>query len=450
MSPFKDCDIRGIYPTEIDEALAHRIGRALAALHPGARVCVGGDVRDSTPALKAALIDGLTRGGIEVWDVGGVPTPALYFAIGNTGADGGAMVTASHNPAHYNGIKLQFGPLPVDRAAMDALAARVAAGDFPTAPGRCVARPILPAYLDDLVRRFRAPRPLRVVLDAGNGAMGGPAPKAFRRAGHEVVELYCEPDGRFPNRAPNPADPGNLAGLQRAVVAHGADLGVAFDGDGDRCAFVDETGRVVLNEAALVLFIRALPSHKPVPVVYDYKCSSAVRRAILEMGGEPIVERTGHAFVQRRFLERNAALAGEASGHFFFNALGYDDGLFAALTMARLLCASELPLSRLVSEIRCPPITPDLRLPCPYAEQDACLAAIERLALSQDCEVSHPDGILLTFPDGWLLARKSVTAEQLTLRAEAQTPERLEALLALAADALPPAQREALEGRVGE
>ncbi|MDO4865981.1 MAG: phosphomannomutase/phosphoglucomutase [Clostridia bacterium] len=437
MSIYKDCDIRGVYPGEIDEADARAVGRALATLHPGARMAVGGDVRVSTPALKSAFIDGLVDSGAQVTDIGTVPTPALYWALANLDVQGGATVTASHNPPKYNGIKFMFDGMPVNRQIMDAVQSTVESGAFAGQRGSVEARDILPAYMDGLAARFHISRPLKVVVDAGNGAMGPVAPQVLQRCGCEVVELFCEPDGRFPNRDPNPAEYSHLSAVCERTAAEGADFGVAFDGDGDRAVFVDETGHAVMNEKSLVLFICHLLKDRPTPVVYDQKSSSVIRRAVLAMGGTPVPERSGHAFIKRRFLEVGAAIAGEVSGHFFFGELGYDDGLFAALTMAELLAGSDRSLSALAGEIACPPITPDLRVHCPYDQQQNWLDRVEALAEGRECAVSHMDGVRLEFADGWLLMRKSVTAEQITLRAEAETPERLRALLELVASALP-------------
>ena len=446
MSIYKDCDIRGIYPREFDERSAYTIGRALATLHPGARLAVGGDVRTSTPSLKSALIQGLTDSGAEVTDLGVIPTPALYWALRHLPVDGGATVTASHNPPKYNGIKFMFGSMPVDREAIRAVEAAVSGGAFLERQGRLARRDILPDYEDGLANGFTAARPLKIVVDAGNGAMSAVAPQVLRRCGYRVIELFCEPDGRFPNRDPNPAEYDHLGAACERVTAEGADFGVAFDGDGDRAVFIDETGHAVQNEKSLVLFIRRLLRDRPTPVVYDQKSSSAVKRAILEMGGTPAPERSGHALIKRHFKAVGAAIAGEVSGHFFFGELGYDDGLFAALMMADIVAESGRGLSKLADGIVCPPITPDLRVFCPYDEQEAWLKRIEALSNVCPCEVSHLDGVRLDFPDGWLLVRKSVTAEQITLRAEADTQARLDEILRMAANALPEAARKALLG----
>ena len=445
MSIYKDCDIRGVYGRELRADEVHRIGQALATLAPG-KILVGGDVRLSTPELKGALIRGLLDSGAEVIDLGTIPTPVLYFALKRRpDAAAGATVTASHNPPEHNGVKFMIGESPVTRATMDKLHAIVERGEFVQRPGTLAQWDATAEYLNFLAERFHAPKPLHVLVDAGCGAMSRVAPEAFRRAGYRVTELSCAPDGAFPDRSPNPADYSCLGRTSAAVRDCGADFGVAFDGDGDRAVFLDETGAPVQNEKSLVLFIRALLSGRPAPVVYDQKSSSIVRDAILDMGGKPLPEKSGHAFIKKHFLDNGAALAGEVSGHFFFGELGYDDGLFAALRMAELLADSGSTLGKLAGEIACPPITPDIRIACPYAEQQRWLDSVEAAARAAGAEISVLDGVRADFPDGWFLMRKSVTAEQITLRAEARSDARLRALLDQVAAALPECARESLK-----
>lgn len=447
MSIFKDCDIRGVYGSEITARDAYLTGRGLGTMLPaGAVFRVGGDVRLSTPELKDALIRGLTESGVNVEDLGIVPTPALYYALANSNADGGATVTASHNPPKYNGIKFMIGREPVTRVVMDRLKAIIDSGNFAEGRGSVMKVDVMTGYIEALKKRFTAGRELHVVIDAGNGAMSSVAPAALRNAGYRVTELFCEADGAFPNRDPNPAEYKHLSALCAKVVEEGADFGVAFDGDGDRAVFVDEKGRTVINEKSLVMFIRHVLAGKPTPVVYDQKSSSVIRKATLEMGGEPMPERSGHAFIKKRFLDVGAAMAGEVSGHFFFGELGYDDGLFAGLMMAEILCRSDRTLGELADEIVLPPITPDLRVACAYAEQQTWLDKIEEFAATQPCTVAKLDGVRLEYDDGWVLMRKSVTAEQITLRAEADTAERLKELLCAVADVLPGAVREVVDG----
>ncbi|MBQ3574553.1 MAG: phosphomannomutase/phosphoglucomutase [Clostridia bacterium] len=441
MSIYKDCDIRGIYPSEITGKESYLIGRALATKCPG-KILAGGDVRLSTPEIKGELIRGLTDSGAEVIDIGTIPTPALYFALKHSDADAGCTVTASHNPPEYNGIKFMIGKTPVTRSVMDGIKDIVDRRAFAENTGSVKNWNVSEDYLSFLNKRFSAKKPLHVLIDAGNGAMSAIAPKAFRDAGYKVTELYCEADGAFPNRSPNPADYTCLKNTGEAVRACEADFGVAFDGDGDRAVFLDEKGMPVQNEKSLVLFIRSLLKDKPTPVVYDQKSSSVIREAILEMGGEPLPERSGHAFIKKRFLENGAQVAGEVSGHFFFGELGYDDGLFAALEMADLIAGSGKQLSELTENIICPPITPDIRIPCPYDQQNDMLAAAEAMAVEKNAAISHLDGVRADFEDCWFLMRKSVTAEQVTLRAEARTEDKLCSLLEEIASVLPGYARE--------
>lgn len=443
MSIYKDCDVRGVYGRELFAEDCYKIGRALATRAPG-RFLLGGDVRLSTPELKAALLRGLIDSGAEAVDLGTIPTPALYFALKHSDALAGATVTASHNPPEYNGVKFMIGANPVTRAAMDELHDLIQREAFAEKKGSLARWNVTEDYIRFLENRFHAPRPLHVLVDAGCGAMGPVAPEVFRRAGYRVTELSCAPDGAFPDRSPNPAEYSCLTETARAVRAAGADFGVAFDGDGDRAVFLDETGAPIQNEKSLVLFIRALLKDHPTPVVYDQKSSSIIRDAIVEMGGEPLPERSGHAFIKKRFLDNGAALAGEVSGHFFFGELGYDDGLFAALTMAELIARSGKTLGELTRGIVCPPITPDLRLACPYDRQQAWLDRAEAMAQAAGAEISHLDGVRADFSDGWFLMRKSVTAEQITLRAEACSEARLKEILSSVADTLPPEARKAL------
>lgn len=416
MSIFKDCDIRGIYELEFNETDAFLIGRAIADCNRGKVLVVGGDVRISTPVLKEKLISGLLQSGAVVWDIGMVPTPAFYYAIKKLNADGGIQVTASHNPAQYNGFKLMFGEMPIAPEDIYRIEAAVKEGDFLEKEGVLKRAVIEDAYAEDILSRTQGCHK-KIVLDCCNGAMSEIAPKVMRKLGYEVVPLYCEFDGRFPNRDPNPAVYSNLTDLCEKVKECGADFGAAFDGDGDRVVFVDDLGRVVTSEQSFVLFIYKYLNREASSVVYDQKSSSIVKSAILKMGGIPRMERSGHAFIKRNFLKNHSALAGEISGHFFFRELGYDDGLYATAVMGEILNGSEKKFSDLVNEIPRTIITPDIRFFCPYDHQDAVLLKIREFG--KDYEISELDGVRVQFQDGWLLVRKSVTEEGMTIRIEA-------------------------------
>ena len=434
MSIYKDCDIRGIYQKEFDERDAYQIGRAIGTDFCGKTLAIGGDVRVSTPILKQSIMDGLRESGANLIDIGMVPTPTFYYALKHLPVDGGIQVTASHNPAQYNGFKLMFGDRPVTPALIGAIEDRVRSGEFTEGCGSVTTHDITSEYFDWITSVFPKGK-CKVVLDCCNGATSEQAPKVFKALGYDVVELYCTFDGSFPNRDPNPAVYSHLGDLCAKVKETGADFGAAFDGDGDRMVFVDNRGETVQSERALVIFINEYLKDKPSSVVYDLKSSSVVRDAILARGGEPRMERSGHAFIKRNFLEHHSALAGEISGHFFFGELGYDDGLYAALKMGEILSKCGKSLSELLDEIPRTLITPDIRSFCPYDQRDSWLDRVREMG--KDYEVSEIDGVRVQFPDGWLLVRKSVTEEGVTMRIEARDEAAMARIKALLAQTLP-------------
>ena len=409
------------------------MGLAVGTHLDGPAVLVGGDVRPSTEPLKADLIRGLVAAGCRVVDLGILPTPAFYFARDHLHIAPAVMVTGSHNPPGDNGFKVNLGPWPITEQEIARLAQRIQTGGFVERPGgRCERRDILDAYQADILDNAqRLPgqtshRALKVVVDAGNGCYSLIAPRVMRALGYEVVELFCEPDGRFPNRHPNPAVATHLSAACATVLDQAADLGVAFDGDGDRVVFVDNVGRVVESDRSIVLFARYLLPDQPGEVVYDLKCSSVVAEEVRRAGGTPVMEKSGHTFIKTALLKRHAVLGGEISGHFFFGALGRDDGLYAALLMAHLVAGSGRSLADLVDSVPRYPITPDIRLPC---QPDAAWAVVREMEQAfrdcSDCEVSTVDGVRVTWPDGWALARISVTEPVITLRFEAHSVARL-------------------------
>jgi len=422
MSIYKACDIRGIFGRDLDEHTAYLIGRAVGSIMNGQTLAVGGDVRISTPVLKSELIRGILESGTCVADLGLIPTPALYFALHHLDVAGGITVTASHNPPQYNGFKLMLGSMPVDSAYIQMLAKKVDEQVFIDGQGHLTYENILIPYeqhMLDLHARGKG----KVVIDSGNGSMSLLAPSVFRKLGYDVVPLYCDFDGSFPNRDPNPAVYEHLTDLCRAVIDNRADFGIAFDGDGDRVVFVDDKGNVAKTEQSFVLFINYYLKDKPSSVVYDLKSSSIIKNTVLDMGGTPIMERSGHAFIKKRFLENGSVLGGEISGHFFFKELGYDDGLHAALIMARIIQESGVSLSELVSRIPKSLITPDIRVFCPYTEQDHWLDQVRKQGMKpgRSVQLTEIDGVRLEFTDGWLLVRKSVTEESITIRIEADS-----------------------------
>jgi phosphomannomutase/phosphoglucomutase len=361
---------------------------------------------------------GLLDSGANVIDIGTMPTPVFYFAKTYLKADGGVMVTASHNPPKYNGFKLTLGDMPIKPDDIKQIEAIVSSGDFASGSGTLETADVADAYIA-FVKGLVGRSNLHVVVDAGNGCTSLLAPKLFRELGCTVTELFCSYDGAFPNRDPNPAVYAHLTALQEAVKSSRAELGVAFDGDGDRVVFVDETGRVVTSEESLCIFIDTYLKDAPSSVVFDLKSSSIVKKQTLKHGGRPVMEKSGHAFIKRTFLDNGSALAGEISGHFFFRELGHDDGIYAALKMAEIISRSGKTYGQLLSAIQKTVITPDIRLHWPYSQRDALLREVE--AFGEDAEINTLDGVRIDLPDGWVLVRKSVTEEGVTVRIEADS-----------------------------
>ncbi|HUT32861.1 MAG TPA: phosphomannomutase/phosphoglucomutase [Planctomycetota bacterium] len=440
MSIFKACDIRGAYPDELDEALYADLGRAIGSvLREGAdspSVVVAGDVRASTPGLQAALIEGLVATGGRVTDLGLAPTPLAYFAARRLRPDGLAIVTASHNPAGDNGLKLVLGPLPITEEQMARVERTLASRRFATGTGSLRRLAMDDEYVAWLLADARPGHGLRLVLDCGNGTSSDLAPRVLRRLGYDVVELFCTPDGTFPHRPPNPSMPENLGALRDTVLRTRAALGVALDGDGDRLAIVDDRGRSLTGDQAIILLARHVVGRDD-KVVLDLKCSKAVVDAVAACGATPLLERSGHTFIKTRMITDGARFGGELSGHFFYRELeGGDDGLYSILRAAELARRSDRPLSALVDAMPRYATTPDVRVP--YAAGDGP-RRLDEIAAAATGEVARLDGVRIAYPDGWGLARCSVTEPLLTFRFEAfeGAPRRIaERFLAPAPDLL--------------
>ncbi|HSV73918.1 MAG TPA: phosphomannomutase/phosphoglucomutase [Chthonomonadales bacterium] len=428
MGIFKACDIRGPFGTELTVEHARLLAHAIAFRQDPSVVLVGGDGRASTPALRAALIAAFVECGVRVTDLGEVPTPAFYHARRRLGIKVGVMVTASHNPPGDNGFKLTLGDMPITEAELHGIRALMEA-DIHSArprPGAHTRYDIMPEYRQHIRTVCAVDGALRVAIDASNGMLGPVAPGVFRDLGFDVLELYTTVDGTYPNHLPNPAVFDNLRDLSALVREHGCDLGIAYDGDGDRAGFVDETGAPVDNDRAIVLFARDALSRSPRGrIVYDQKCSDVVREEIIKAGGYPRLEKSGYTFIKAALLRSGAAYAGELSGHHFFGEIGGDDALIASLRMAALLQRSGRKMSELVAGVPRYATTPDIRLPVGRAEAEAILLAVsERLA--SEAEVTEIDGVRARFADGWGLVRASVTEAAITLRFEGRTPEALQ------------------------
>ena len=433
MSIFKACDIRAPYPNELKDEHAIQLGKAIASLLGPCDILVGGDGRLSTPRLKGLLIDSLLASGCHVIDLGMIPTPAFYFARQVLGVKAGVMVTASHNPPQYNGFKLAFGDLPITEeeiADLQELMTKSSSILLDADQRRAESIDILPDYTRFAREQIAPLNGLRVVVDYGNGMGVLAGAELWKQSGAETIALFDEIDGHFPNRSPNPANPHSLTALGQAVREHQADFGVAYDGDADRVAFVDEQGRMANTDKIIALFARHRLQDGPAAVVYDQKCSRLVPETIRAAGGEPIMEKSGHTFIKTTFLQKKAVYAGELSGHHFFSSLPQgDDGVIASLYFAKLLKENGVSLSEMLQSLPDYPITPDIRLPVAAGEADRILAELKE-GLADKADLIFLDGIRAEFPDGWGLARQSVTEPLITLRFEGKDKDALRRIIA--------------------
>jgi len=440
-SVFRAYDIRGVVGRDFDADWAERLGRACGAyfLARGlSRAVVGHDCRLSSPEYAERLALGLAATGVDVLELGMVPTPVCYFAIRHLGYAAGVMVTASHNPSDYNGFKVWAGKSTIHSEEIQNIAALFAAGRFPAGAGVISRHDVTATYLETILAHAELRRPVKLVLDAGNGAAGSVALELLRRAGAEVVPLFCEPDGRFPNHHPDPIEEKNLAQLKAKVLETGAAAGIGLDGDGDRIGAVDEAGRVVHGDRLLAIFARqVLAAHPGATIIGDVKCSHLLFRDIAGHGGRAVMSATGHSLIKDRLLRENAALAGELSGHMFFadRYFGFDDAPYAALRLAEILAASERPLSRMLDDWPRTYVTPELRIDCPEQIKFAA-AARAKAEFARRYTLEGDDGARLVFPDGWALVRASNTQPALVLRFEAESEARLKEIRRLVEEPL--------------
>ncbi len=434
---FREYDIRGVVERDFDDEFLHSLGRAYAthlAAAGGRRICLGRDGRLSSPRLHDRLIEGLLAGGLEVLDVGLVPTPVLYFAIWHLAADGGVMITGSHNPPEFNGFKVCVGRETIHGGQIQRLRQIIEAGAYTSGPGRVSETDVLPAYLAGLREKIRVTRPLRVVLDAGNGTAGLVAPQAVREQGCQASEMFTDIDGRFPNHFPDPTVPANLEALRRRVVAEGASAGFAFDGDADRLGVVDERGGIIWGDELLILFGRDILSRHPgATIIGEVKCSQRLYADLAARGGRPIMWKAGHSLIKSKMRQEGALLAGEMSGHIFFSDryFGFDDAVYACLRVLEIMAAAQQPLSALLADLPPSFATPEIRVDCP----DHLKFEVVR-RLTEGFRAAYPvvdiDGARIDFGGGaWGLVRASNTQPVLVLRFEAPSPERLEEVRSL-------------------
>lgn len=433
---FRAYDIRGIVDRDFDEDWVEVLGKACGTFflrHGFGQAVVGHDCRHSSPGYQMAMIRGLLSTGMDVVYLNMVPTPVFYYAVKKLNRQAGVMITASHNPPEFNGFKVWSGEGTIHSGQIQELYAIMAQGEFALGSGIATEHDIVPAYLEELGGQVALSVPVRVVVDGGNGAGGLICAELLRRIGAEVVELYCQPDGNFPNHHPDPTQDKNNNALRAKVLATKAHVGIGLDGDADRIGALDEQGRLIYGDRLLAIFARQVLRKLPgATVIGEVKCSHLLFQDISGHGGKPIMGQTGHSLIKARMKETGAALAGEMSGHMFFadRYYGFDDALYAALRLVEIIGqAPDRPLSSYLQEW--PPIfsTPELRVDCPEAIK---FAVVERAKeyFRGKFEIVEVDGVRLVLPDGWGLLRASNTQPVLVLRFEAQSQKRLKEIRA--------------------
>jgi len=427
---FREYDIRGVAGLDLTEETVGLVARALGTkvrAAGGRTVVLGRDVRLSSPGFHREAVAGLTATGCDVVDLGVVPTPLVYFAAQTLPVDGLCMITGSHNPADYNGLKIGVGQTTLYGEAIQEILRTVQRGVFATGQGKVTPHDIVAPYQDYVTGNLRlGGRRLKVVIDAGNGT-GGVAAPIFERLGVEVVPLFLEPDGRFPNHHPDPTVEKNLEALKRKVLETRADVGIAYDGDSDRVGAVDEKGQVLWGDQLMILFSRAILAEVPgATIVAEVKCSFTLYDDIKKRGGRGIMWKAGHSLIKAKMKEEHAELAGEMSGHIFFGHrwLGFDDGIYSSARLVELLSRTAQPMSTLLADVPRTFSTPELRVDC---REEIKFEVVRRAQafFKEGYQAITVDGVRVVFPDGWGLVRASNTQPILVLRFEAVTEARL-------------------------
>jgi phosphomannomutase len=431
----REYDIRGVVGRTLSTDDAYAVGRGFATMLrevAGHKAAVGYDGRLSSPAMEAALVEGLRDGGISVLRVGLGPTPMLYFAVRSLSLDGGIMVTGSHNPADYNGFKMMLGKAAFYGAAIKRIAEIAAAGSYAGGPrGAVEDRPMLDAYVERLLKDYRGGRPLTGAWDAGTGAAGEAMARLTARLPGRHLLLHQKIDGRFPNHHPDPTVPENLVDLQAKVAEAKADLGIAFDGDGDRIGVIDGKGRILWGDQLLVLFAREVLADRPgATVIADVKASQVLFDEIAEAGGRPLMWRTGHSLIKAKMAETEAPLAGEMSGHIFFadRYYGYDDALYAAVRLLGIASRARDSIAEMRDALPQVVNTPELRFQCNDERKFAVVSEVAKRLAAAGAQVSDIDGVRVSTRDGWWLLRASNTQDVLVARCESKTLEGLDRL----------------------
>jgi len=428
---FREYDIRGLVDIDLTDDVVLQIGKGYAAYLSRLgkkKAAVGRDGRLSSPRFRDQLVRGMVSGGLEVIDLGVCPTPVFYFSLFHFDRDGGIMITGSHNPPEFNGFKVCAGKTTLYGEEIQNLKRIIETGDFPSGQGAVFSREIIPAYQDYLLKNVHLDRSLKVVIDSGNGTAGAVAPKILRDLGCEVIDLYSEVDGRFPNHHPDPTIPENMQALIAKVKETKAEVGIGYDGDADRIGAVDQLGNIIWGDQLLILFSREILSRHPgATIVSEVKCSQNLYDDIARHGGQGIMWKAGHSLLKSKMKQEKALLGGEMSGHIFFadRYFGYDDAIYASCRLLEILSRTSRTIPELLSDLPKTFNTPEIRVDCPEEQKFELVEKVKE-SFRGEYPLVDVDGVRILFPDGWGLVRASNTQPILVLRFEAQSEKRLQ------------------------
>ena len=433
---FREYDIRGIVGTDLTPASVTSIGKAIGTYISrgnGKKMILGRDVRSSSVEFCNILSKALNSTGCNVIDIGMVPTPVLYFALHHFSADGGVMITGSHNPPEFNGFKISQGFHSLYGEKVQELKGLIEVNDFEVGTGITQQQPVLAEYMEKICSILEIPRKIKVVVDGGNGCFGIIGPDLLKKLGQTPIELFSEPDGTFPNHHPDPTVSEHLTDLIEKVRLENAELGIGFDGDADRIGVVDEKGNILWGDQLLTIFARDILSRNPgATIVGEVKCSQNLYKDIKKHGGVPVMAAAGHSLIKNKMRETGALLAGEMSGHICFadNYYGFDDAIFAACRVLQIVAQSNTKVSEMLADLPETAYTPEIRINCPDDQKFKIVRELTEI-FREKYEVIDIDGVRVNFDDGWALIRASNTQPVLVLRLEAVTKERLKELVAV-------------------
>jgi phosphomannomutase/phosphoglucomutase len=428
---FREYDIRAIYEEDLKGDLPYYLGRSFGTIVKRAgkkNVCTGGDNRFTTPEIKEKLIKGILETGCDVTDTGIVPTPVLYFAVHKYNFDAGVMVTASHNPPEFNGFKMVVGNKSLYGKEIQQAAGLIEKDDFETGNGRFFQKDASQDYMNLMLERFRFKKKLRVAVDTGNGTLGPLLVPLFEKLGIDFIPLYTDSDPSFPNHLPDPVVPENLKDLIKTVTGNNLDIGLGYDGDGDRLGVVDENGGILWGDQLLIIYAREiLKKHQGAKIIFDVKCTRALEEEIEKAGGIPVMWKTGHSLIEDKMQAEKAPLAGELSGHLYFadDYYGYDDAVYASLRLLEILDNTGRKTSSLLDEVKKYHSTPEIRIEVPDEKKFTAVENIKKFFAETDNRISGIDGVKVFFPEGWALVRASNTQPALVVRMEADNGESL-------------------------